>query len=323
MTNNQGVVDVPYVVALLTTLGTVFFLVPPIRAIALRYSFVDRPSSRKIHQTPIPLLGGLAIFIGCIAALYLFLGWTPLTATIGIGGTMLVSIGLVDDGYKTRGLEFPVWPRVIGYGIASTVPLWFGIGVSGIRLGGDQMWVFSPEMTAAATMLWVFALINMMNFIDGVDGLASGIAGISSVTLLVAAVFKGQGPSAVAAAILAGAALGFLMYNFYPAKMFMGDAGATFLGYALAVIAVDGAFKSAAVLSIFVPLLALGVPIMDTAVVFTRRLWSGKGLHRGDRLHTHHSLLHWGLTQRQTVSFLYLVGTVFSLLSILLLLTIG
>jgi UDP-GlcNAc:undecaprenyl-phosphate GlcNAc-1-phosphate transferase len=203
------------------------------------------------------------------------------------------------------------------------VPLWFGIGVTGIRIGGDQMWIFSSEMTMIATMLWVFALINMMNFMDGVDGLASGIAAISSITLLAVAILKGQGPSAVAAAIVGGAALGFLAYNFYPAKMFMGDAGATFLGYALAVIAVDGAFKSAAVLSIFVPLLALGVPIMDTAIVFTRRLWSGKGIHRADKLHTHHSLLHWGLTQRQTVSFLYLIGTVFSLLAILLLLTIG
>lgn len=312
-----------YVIALLTALGTVYFLVPPFRQAAVKTGFVDRPGGRKIHLVPIPLLGGVAMYIGCLAALFLFLGWTPLTAAIGVGGTPLVAIGLVDDYYKTRGKEFPVWPRLLVYGAASTVPLWFGVGIEGIRLGGERMWMFSGELTTIATMLWVFALINMMNFIDGVDGLASGIAGISSITLLAVAMLKGQGDSATAAAIVAGAAIGFLLYNFYPAKMFMGDAGATFLGYSLAVIAVDGAFKSAAVLSIFVPLLALGVPIMDTAIVLTRRLMSGKGLHRADKLHTHHSLLHWGLTQRQTVSFLYLVGAVFSLLSIVLLLTVG
>jgi UDP-GlcNAc:undecaprenyl-phosphate GlcNAc-1-phosphate transferase len=312
-----------YVIALVTALGTVFFLVPPIRLLALRFGFVDRPSARKIHNEPIPLLGGIAIYTGSVAALFLFLGWTSVTAAIGIGGALLVSVGLLDDWYKTRGLDFPVWPRLILYSVASSVPLWFGMSMAGIRFGSSSMWLFTGELSAAATMLWVFALINMMNFIDGVDGLASGIAVISSVTLLIVAILKGQHLSAAAAAIIAGAALGFLIYNFHPAKMFMGDAGATFLGYALAVIALDGAFKSAAVLSMFVPMLALGVPILDTAIVFTRRLISGKGLHKGDRLHTHHSLLHWGLTQTQTVSFLYLVGAIFSLLAILLLLTAG
>ncbi|TLS49361.1 undecaprenyl/decaprenyl-phosphate alpha-N-acetylglucosaminyl 1-phosphate transferase [Paenibacillus antri] len=312
-----------YAIALLTALGTVYCLVPPIRLAAMRWGFVDRPAPRKIHRTPIPLMGGVAIFLGCVAAFYAFIGWTPLTASIVYGGGALMAVGLVDDAYKTRGKEFPVWPRIIVYTIVSSIPVWFGIEIAGVRFGGEHMWMFGGGWSILATMLWVFALINMMNFIDGVDGLASGIAVISSLTLLTVALLKGQGPSAAAAAVVAGAALGFLAYNFYPAKMFMGDAGATFLGYALAVIAVDGAFKSAAALSLFVPLLAVGVPIMDTAIVFSRRLLSGKGLHRADKLHTHHSLLHWGLNQRQTVSFLYLVGAVFSLLSILLLLTLG
>ncbi|HZG55280.1 MraY family glycosyltransferase [Paenibacillus sp.] len=310
-------------IALLTALGTVYTMVPPIREAALRRGFVDRPSPRKIHREPIPLMGGLAIYAGCMAALYILIGWTPLTAALGIGGAALVATGLVDDAYKTKGREFPVWPRVIVYAAVSAVPLWFGIDIAGIRFGGEGMWMFGDIASAAATMLWIFAMINMMNFIDGVDGLASGIAVISSLTLLVVALLKGQDATAAAAAIVAGGALGFLAYNFYPAKMFMGDAGATFLGFALAVIAVDGTLKSATVLSVFVPLLALGVPIMDTAIVFSRRLLSGRGLHRADKLHTHHSLLHWGLTQRQTVSFLYLIGAVFSLLSILFLLTLG
>lgn len=257
-----------------------------------------------------------------MAVLLVLLGPTPLVSALGIGGAALLFTGLLDDGFKAKGREFPVWPRVLIYAAVSSIPLWFQISVAGIRVGGDAMWMFTPAWSAAATMLWVFAMINMMNFIDGVDGLASGIAVISALTLLIVAVLKGQAPTAAAAATVAGAALGFLAYNFYPAKMFMGDAGATFLGYALALIAVDGTLKSAAALSVFVPLLALGVPIMDTTIVMIRRLLSGKGLHRADKLHTHHSLLHWGLSQRQTVAFLYLIGAVFSLLAIVFLLTL-
>jgi UDP-GlcNAc:undecaprenyl-phosphate GlcNAc-1-phosphate transferase len=163
----------------------------------------------------------------------------------------------------------------------------------------------------------------MINFIDGVDGLASGIVTISSFTLLIAAIFKEQHGTAILAAALAGACLAFLAFNFYPARIFMGDAGAVFLGYTLAVLAVDGSFKSATMISTLVPVFAIGVPIMDSVIVMTRRLWSGKGLHRADKLHTHHTLMSWGLTQTQTVSFLYLIGMLFSLLSIILLLVIG
>ncbi|WP_274366141.1 MraY family glycosyltransferase [Paenibacillus thermotolerans] len=313
-----------YAITLITALGTVYCLVPAVRSLALQYGFVDRPAARKIHKHPIPLLGGVAIYAGCMAALLLFIGWTPLTGAIVAGGAVLVAVGLVDDGFKTKGKEFPVWPRIVLYIAASFVPVWFGIQVAGVsRWFGGGMLMLPEGINELFTVIWIFALINMFNFIDGVDGLAAGIAAISSGTLFLVALLKGQPQSAAAAAVLAGAALAFLAYNFYPAKIFMGDAGATFLGYALAVVAVDGAFKSATALSILVPMLALGVPILDTAIVFTRRLIQGKGLHRADKLHTHHSLMHWGLSQRQTVSFLYLIGAVFSLLSIVLLLILA
>jgi UDP-GlcNAc:undecaprenyl-phosphate/decaprenyl-phosphate GlcNAc-1-phosphate transferase len=309
-----------YILTLATALVAVYCLVPVVRIAALHYGFVDRPSSRKIHREPIPLMGGLAIFTGCVGSLLLYMGWTPLTASICVGGGILVAVGLLDDWHKTKGKEFAVWPRLLLYTIAAIVPLWFGVEITGVsRWFGEGMWFFPDWVNTVITVVWIFALINMMNFIDGVDGLASGIAAISSFTLLIVALLKGQGQSAAVAAIVAGAAIAFLAYNFYPAKIFMGDAGATFLGFTLAVVAVDGAFKSATALSLLVPMLALGVPIFDTVIVFTRRLLKGKGLHRADQLHTHHSLMKWGLTQRQTVSFLYLVGAIFSLLAILLL----
>jgi UDP-GlcNAc:undecaprenyl-phosphate GlcNAc-1-phosphate transferase len=162
----------------------------------------------------------------------------------------------------------------------------------------------------------------MLNFIDGIDGLASGVCVISSLTLFAASLIFNHTSTAVVAVALAGSCLAFLAYNFHPARIFMGDAGATFLGYTLAVTAIDGTLKGATILSLSVPMLALGVPILDTVIVFSRRLLEGKGLHRADNLHTHHSLMKWGLTQVQTVSFLYLIAAVFSLLSIVILLVL-
>lgn len=316
-------ISIQIALPLLSAFAFVFFIVPGIRAVALRLGFVDRPSTRKIHHQPIPLMGGVAIYIGCLLSMAVFTGFSATTAAIFGGGTVLLIMGLFDDWFKANGKEYPVWPKLITYLLVSMVPLWFGIQIIGVtNVIGSGMIFFPHWLAGLATMAWVFGLTNMINFIDGVDGLASGIVTISSLTLMIIALLKGQTGSAVLAATLAGASLAFLTYNFHPAKIFLGDAGAVFLGYTLAVIAIDGAFKSATLISLFVPILALGVPIMDTIIVFTRRFIEGRGLHRADKLHTHHTLLNWGLTQTQTVSFLYLIGAVFSLLSIILLLII-
>lgn len=315
---------IAYFIALITSFGLVFALVPAVRRLALWSGFVDRPSQRKIHASPIPLLGGAAIYVGCLGTILVFEGVSPLTLTVAIGGTLLVATGLVDDWYKSRGKDFAVWPRIVIYLIAATVPLWFGIRIIGVTHLSQHGMVFFPEwLVWLGTIVWVFAITNMINFIDGVDGLAAGIATLSAMTLFVAALIKGENGTALLAVVIVGVCLAFLTYNFHPAKIFMGDAGATFLGYTLSVIAIDGAFKSATFVSISVPLLALGVPILDTAIVFVRRLIEGKGLHRSDKLHTHHSLMKWGLTQTQTVSFLYLIGALFCLLSIIILLVIS
>lgn len=309
---------IPFITSFLLVVG----LVPLMRYVALKVSFVDRPTGRKIHAHPIPLMGGIAIYLGCLTALWLFDGFSNRFITLLTGGTALLIIGLVDDWYKTQGREFPVWPRLLVYIAASAVPIWQGIQIEGIsKVGGSGMYIFPVGLSVLATMAWVFGIMNMINFIDGVDGLASGIVTISAGTLLVAALLVGEEGSAVMAAIVVGASLAFLLFNFYPARIFMGDAGAVFLGYVLAVLAIDGTLKQATFVSIAVPLLAMGVPILDTVIVFGRRLLSGKGLHRADKLHTHHTLMKWGLSQTQTVSFLYLIGALFSLLSIIIVLT--
>lgn len=312
-----------YLFAFAVSFLAVLILVPYVRAAALRAGFVDRPSGRKVHREPIPLSGGVAIFAGVIGSSLLFLRHQDLFHTLLIGGILLILIGLLDDSFKSRGRDFPIWPRLLLYIAVSFVPVWQGITIQGVSSPTPSaMILFPPGVSAIVTAIWVFALINMLNFIDGIDGLASGVCAISSLTLFAASMMAVEQVTAVVTIALAGACLAFLAYNFHPARIFMGDAGATFLGYTLAVTAIEGALKGATFLSLFVPVLALGVPILDTVVVFTRRLKEGKGLHRADNLHTHHSLMKWGLTQVQTVSFLYLIAAVFSLLSIVILLAL-
>lgn len=302
--------------------AVVYGLVPLVRRWALSLEFVDRPSQRKIHSNPVPLMGGVAIFIGTMSALLVFLGPSSEVLALLVGGGMLMLIGLVDDWSKARGMEFPVWPRLVVQFAAALIPVWFGIRILGVtNLYENGMLIFPEWFSIVATMLWIIAITNMINFIDGVDGLATGIVTISSLTLFFVAFWQMQQSSAVMAIIIVGAALAFLKHNFYPAKIFMGDAGATFFGYVLAVISVDGAFKSATVVSIVVPFMALAVPILDTTYVMLRRLLENTGLHKADKMHTHHILMRWGLNQTQTVSFLYLIGVVFSLMSIIVLLT--
>ena len=310
-----------YLYALALSFLLVLVTVPVVRKFALKIGFVDRPTKRKVHSQPIPLSGGVALYGAVIVTVWAFLGSGPLIGALALGGGCLVTVGLVDDAFKAYGKEFPVWPRLIAYLGVSLIPTAFGITIAGISAPSrSAMILFSPGWAAFFTLLWVFALINMLNFIDGVDGLASGVTAISSLTLFAASLIFAHNDTAFVAVALSGACLAFPAYNFHPARIFMGDAGATFLGYTLAVTAVDGTLKGATLLSLTVPLLALGVPILDTMIVFSRRLLEGKSLHRADNLHTHHSLMKWGLTQVQTVSFLYLIAAVFSLLSIVVLL---
>ncbi|MDP5275801.1 MraY family glycosyltransferase [Chengkuizengella axinellae] len=308
-----------YLLPFIVAFGTVYALVPVMKDAAIKIKFVDQPSKRKIHHSPIPLMGGVIIYVGCICSMLIFDGLSTRTLSLLIGGTTLLLVGLLDDWYKTKGLDFPVMPRIIIYLLASSIPIFFGLKIEGItNLTGEGMIFFPNWIGWIVTITWVFCITNMVNFIDGVDGLATGIVTISASTLFVVSILIDQQGSATMAIIIVACCLAFLAYNFYPAKIFMGDAGAIFLGYALAILSLDGALKSATMVSIIVSVFAIGVPIFDTIFVLIRRLIQNKGLHKADNLHTHHSLMKWGLTQIQTVSFLYLIGVVFSLMSIII-----
>lgn len=292
--------------------------IPIIRRVAIWTGFVDRPNSRKIHLEPIPLLGGLAIYVAFMLAAGLVAHGHPTYWGIAAGGLLIFGIGVIDDFYKTRGRDFKAWPKFLTQILAALVLVAFHIRITGINLPVYHTYLVFPWWSSiVATVIWVVGMTNMMNFLDGVDGLAAGIAAISSITLVCIALMKGQNTMAVLAIALVGACFGFLKYNFHPARIFMGDAGATFLGYALSAISLNGAFKSATLISVAVPVLALGVPILDAVWVILRRFKERRPIYVADKGHTFHMMMRSGLTQVQTVAILYLVGICFSLAAIL------
>ncbi|MCL6600037.1 MAG: undecaprenyl/decaprenyl-phosphate alpha-N-acetylglucosaminyl 1-phosphate transferase [Alicyclobacillus macrosporangiidus] len=310
-----------YILSFLTAFVIVYALVPYVRRIALRTGFVDRPNQRKIHKEPVPLLGGLALYVGVVVTSALFGHAGNTFWGIAVGGFLIFAIGVVDDYYKTRGRDFKALPKFLTQILAAVVLLCFGVSIGGVSVPwGGTYYTFPEWLSWVATILWVVAITNMINFLDGVDGLAAGLSAISAMSLFFIALLKGQAAMAVFAVVLMGAALGFLRHNFHPARIFMGDAGATFLGYVLAAIAVGGAFKSATLVSLVVPVLALGVPILDTVWVVIRRVRENRPIYVADKGHTFHLLMKSGLSQVQTVAFLYLLGVCFSLASIVVLL---
>ncbi len=311
-----------YIVALLVSFVLVYFSVPYIQKLALKTGFVDIPNQRKIHKAPIPLLGGLAIYGGFIVTAAIFTHRAPEFWGITLGGLIIFLLGIVDDFYKTRKQELSAWPKFLVQIVAASVLPIFGVSIQGINIPfmHDGFVMFPVWLGVFATVIWVVAITNMMNFLDGVDGLAAGLAAISATTLFFIALLKGHSAMALLSIILIGTSLGFLRHNFHPARIFMGDAGATFLGYVLAAIAVGGAFKSATLVSMLIPVLALGVPIMDAFYVIFRRFRENRPIYIADKGHTFHYLMKSGLSQKQTVTFLYLLGICFSLVSIVILL---
>ncbi|WP_018751011.1 UDP-phosphate N-acetylgalactosaminyl-1-phosphate transferase [Paenibacillus sanguinis] len=314
-----------YVLTFLVSFLIVYFLIPPLGRLAFRLDFVDKPREdveRKLHRQPIPLTASYAIFIGFFVSYLLFtrnFSWE--TGALFAGGVLLLAIGTVDDWYKTKGKDFPALPKLIVQVSAAILVYASGITFSGFVNPFSGDYVLLPTwLQFILTILWIFGVTTVINFSDGLDGLAGGLSTISAMTLFVVAIAKGQSNSAMLSIALIGVTLAYLRYNKAPAKVFMGDAGATFLGFMLAVIALDGAFKQATVLSLFIPVLALGVPIFDNIFVVIKRMLQGKSPYVADASQVHYRLLRAGLNQKQVVMFLYLISTCLGLSSIILLL---
>jgi len=275
-------------------LAIVILLTPAVGGMARLLGVVDRPGGRRLNRRPVPRLGGLAIFLGIFVPALAFLDLGRETRGVLLGAAVATVVGAVDD---FRGLA--PGPKLLGQLAAAAIPPAFGVWVDHFTfplLGAVDLpaWVGMP-----LTVIWIVAVMNMVNLLDGLDGLAAGVCAISGATFAVIALSLGKPDPAILSAIVAGACIGFLRHNFYPARIFMGDSGALSLGFVLAAVSVQGLLKTAATVSLLLPLLVLAVPILDTSFVIARRLKHGQPISAPDRSHLHYRFLNIGYSQRR------------------------
>ncbi len=278
----------------LTALGIVVALTPAVGGMARLLGVVDNPGGRRINRRPIPRLGGLAIFMGFLVPSLAFLELTQETRGILLGAAVATTVGAIDD---FRGLSW--WPKLAGQVAAAAIPTAFGVWVDHFTLPFVGAHSLPSAVGIGLTIVWILAIMNMVNFLDGLDGLAAGVCGIGAGTFSVIALSLGKPQPAIISAIICGACIGFLRHNFYPARIFMGDSGAMLLGFVLAAVSVQGLLKTAATVALGVPLLVLAVPILDTSFVVLKRLKYGQPIYGADRSHFHHRFLNIGYSQRK------------------------
>ena len=305
------------VLALLTALVVSFLMTPVVKSFAYKVGAIDVPKDdRRMHKKPIPRLGGLAIFFGFMVSILLFVEITPEMRSILLGSVIIVVLGVVDD--------ICALPAMLKFAVqiaAALIPALNGVVIqafSNPNIFSDNLYWVLGWLSIPFTVLWIVAITNAVNLIDGLDGLANGVSAISATTMLVIALLASEAEVAIVMAALVGACVGFMPYNLNPAKMFMGDTGATFLGYILATMSIQGLFKFYAVISFAVPFLILGLPIFDTAFAFIRRIAHGQSPMHADRGHIHHRLIDMGLSQKQAVATLYVISAILGLSAVVL-----
>ena len=292
----------PVVLALLTALVVSFLMTPVVKSFAYKVGAIDVPKdARRMHHKPIPRLGGLAIFAGFMVSILLFVDirLNPQMQSILLGAVIIVVLGVVDDI-----MALPAKLKFVVQIAAALIPALNGVSIQALSnpniFSGNAYWVLD-WLSIPITVLWIVGITNAVNLIDGLDGLANGVSAISAATVLVIALICSETQVAIVMAALVGACVGFLPYNLNPAKMFMGDTGATFLGFILATMSIQGLFKFYAVISFAVPFLILGLPIFDTAFAMIRRVAHGQSPMHADRGHIHHRLIDMGLNQKHAV----------------------
>ncbi|QSX05051.1 undecaprenyl/decaprenyl-phosphate alpha-N-acetylglucosaminyl 1-phosphate transferase [Sedimentibacter sp. zth1] len=296
-----------YIIAFFSSLVIAFLMTPLARKLAIKVGALDVPKcERKIHKKPMPYFGGLAMYIAIIACAIVFLPHNTVNISVIIGATILVLAGIVDDMY-----DMPAKVKLLIQIIAAVVAVVGGVRIhfitNPLSMTGMSM---LDKFSIPITIIWIVGITNTINLIDGLDGLAAGVSGIASLSLLVTAITKGHDFITVQCAIVSGACFGFLPHNFNPAKIFMGDTGAMLLGYLLSIIGILGMVKSATAITLIVPILAIGIPILDTFFAIIRRLINKKSIMEADKEHLHHQLMNKGLSQKKTVLILYVISAV-------------
>jgi len=281
--------------------GIVVLLTPAVGGMARLLGAVDRPDARRLNRRPIPRLGGLAIFLGIVVPSLAFLDLSGETRGVLLGAAVATVVGAVDD---FRGLSPPT--KLVGQFAAAAIAPAFGVWIDHFTFPFLGVVDLPAWMGVPLSMLWIVAVMNMVNFLDGLDGLAAGVCAIAGVTYCVLALSLGKPDPAILSAIVAGACLGFLRHNFFPARIFMGDSGAMCLGFILAAVSIQGLFKTASTVVLLLPLLVLAVPILDTSFVVARRLKHNRPIYTADRSHLHHRFLNIGYSQRRAAVTMWL-----------------
>ena len=287
-------------------------LFPIVKWISFHVGALDYPNERKIHKKPMPVMGGLMIFLGFLFGYMLFAPQNTQMLAILIGGFIVVLTGMLDVIKPLKARE-----KLVGQVIAALIIVFYGkILLNDISAFGfyfDFGWLAYP-----LTIIFIVSLMNCINFIDGLDGLAAGISSIFFATIgIIAFIMHNLGSLEITIAfIMIGACLGFLIFNFNPAKIFMGEIGSMFLGYMIAVVCLLG-FKAVTLTSLVVPMLILAIPILDTLFAIIRRLIHHKPVYEADKQHLHHQLLNKKFSQKTTVLIIYSVSILFSFASIL------
>jgi UDP-GlcNAc:undecaprenyl-phosphate GlcNAc-1-phosphate transferase len=273
---------------------------------------MDVPNERSLHEVPTPKLGGLAVLVAVLIGGTIFLPWDQETRAILGGAIVITAVGVVDDL-----VDLPAGVKLLGQIAAAIIPVASGVTVDSFtlpflgRVDPGSVQLFDPpgigaiDLGQVLTVFGIVAVANVINLIDGVDGLAAGVCLISAAALAVIALSLDRNSAGVLAAVTAGASLGFLRHGFPPASSFMGDTGSNLLGYLMAVITVQGALKTNAVVALFFPLAILAVPILDTGFVVAKRVKYGRPIYRADMEHFHHRMARIGFSQRRTIAYLY------------------
>jgi UDP-GlcNAc:undecaprenyl-phosphate/decaprenyl-phosphate GlcNAc-1-phosphate transferase len=294
----------------LATLVSTLILVPVVSRYAIQAGLYDAPGHRKIHKHPVPRLGGVAIFVSFIIGLGIVgaFGHSPTLFLLGkgnlglvAGGTLIFLLGLLDDI-----VNLSPYLKLSGQFVAALVAFGMGVNIDALDLPGGWLLVLNIA-SLPLTLMWLVGISNALNFIDGLDGLAGGVGLFAAMTLAVVAIFTGQPQVALLSLLLCAGCLGFLAYNTHPARIFMGDSGALFIGFTLACLSILGVLKTYTVVML-APILVLCIPVLDITYSTFRRLLSGKNPFIADGDHLHHRIMKAGFSQPKTVSFFYAVS---------------
>jgi UDP-GlcNAc:undecaprenyl-phosphate GlcNAc-1-phosphate transferase len=279
----------------------VVLLTPAVGGMARLLGAVDRPDSRRVNRRTVPRLGGLAIFLGIVVPSLAFLDLSGEMRAVLLGAAVATVVGAVDD---FRGLSPPT--KLVGQVCAAAIPVAAGVWIDHFTFPFVGVVDVPPWLGVPASVFWIVAVMNMVNFLDGLDGLAAGVCAIAGTTFAILALSLGRADAAIISAIVAGACLGFLRHNFFPARIFMGDSGALCLGFILATVSISGLLKTASTVVLLLPLLVLAVPILDTSFVVAKRLKYRQPIYGADRSHLHHRFLDIGFSQRRAAVTMWL-----------------